>query len=301
MERKYAFGLGIFPRGGGDDWKQPEVIFEAAADAGYTGVDFDVEPDRIESDYFYRVADLAKSHGLAIPSLIGAWGIWHAGEERDLASSDPEIRGHAVRYAQLSIDLAAGIDVPPLFDFAAVTSDPTYPVTKVAPEILRQNFVAATREIAAYAADKGVRVAVEPINRFEGYAGFLNSLPQALSIVQEIDDPNLGVVADLFHMNIEETSIPEALRLAGGQLSTVHLTESNRQILGTGHIDYAQVVRALDAIGYDGWMEVKASPPLPDWKTVAVESLEYMRRIERTAVLETRLTQAATYSPDGPG
>ena len=99
MARKYAFGLGIFPRGGGDDWKQPEVIFEAVADAGYEGVDFDVEPDRIEPEYFYRVAETAKSHGLAIPSLIGAWSICHAGEERDLASSDPETRQFGVRYA----------------------------------------------------------------------------------------------------------------------------------------------------------------------------------------------------------
>ncbi len=292
MERKYAFGLGIFPRGGGDDWKQPEIIFEAVADAGYGGVDFDVEPDRIESEYFYRVAEMAKSYGLEIPSLIGAWGIWHAGEERDLASSDPEIRQFAVRYAHRSIDLAAGLDQPPIFDFAAVTSDPTYPVTKVAPEVLRRNFVESTREIAAYAADKNVPVAVEPINRFEGYAGFLNSIPDALSIVKEIGDPNLGVVADLFHVNIEDSSVPEALRLAGEHLSTVHLTESNRQILGTGHIDYTQVVRALDAIGYDGWMEVKAAPPLPDWKTVAVESLTYMRQIERTAILQAQLSGA---------
>ena len=72
MDRKYAFGFGIFPRGDQDTWKQPELIIEAIAEAGYDGIDFDVEPDRIESDYFYRVGEMVNPYGLKIPSLIGA-------------------------------------------------------------------------------------------------------------------------------------------------------------------------------------------------------------------------------------
>ena len=88
-------------------------------------------------------------------------------------------------------------------------------------------------EIVAYAADRNVSVAIEPVNRFEAYAGFLNSIMEAMSVVEEIGAKNLGVLADFFHLNIEDAALTDALRLAGSRLMHIHLADSNRQAAHT--------------------------------------------------------------------
>ena len=135
------------------------------AEAGYDGVDLDAEPDRIDPRLFDEVASMAASLGLKIPALICAWGGWHAGEVRDLAWS--EERGRAgerreVRYTKGCVELAAGLDGPPGVseEIAAVPPESEYPVTSVPRPVLRRNFVKSTREIGAYAAPRGVRVAI---------------------------------------------------------------------------------------------------------------------------------------------
>ena len=66
----------------------------------------------------------------------------------------------------------------------------------------------SAREISRYAADRGVRVAMEPVNRFEGYAGFMNSVVDAVGVADEVGEENLGVMVDFFHANIEDVSVP---------------------------------------------------------------------------------------------
>ena len=98
----------------------------------------------------------------------------------------------------------------------------------------------------------GVPVAIEPVNRFEGYAGFMNSVVEALAVVEAVGSDYLGIVADFFHLNIEDGPVTEALRTAGKHLRHIHLADSNRQMPGTGHLDFSDIVRVLHAIGYRG-------------------------------------------------
>ena len=292
MAHKYSVILVTLAGDGGNVWERPREVLETVANAGYDGVDLDAEPDRIDPQQFNEVASLAASLGLKVPALICAWGGWHAGEVRDLASSDESVRSYAVRYTQKCIDLAASLDEPPLIEIAAVPPHSEYPVTSVPRPTLRRNFVKSTREIGAYAAPRGVRVAIEPINRFEGYAGFLNSIMEAKSIADEVGADNVGVLADFFHVNIEDAALADTLRLAGDRLMCIHLADSNRQAPGTGHLDFLHIVRTLNSMGYSGYLSLDAVPAKPDWKTLVKSSIHFMKQMEQTAALQDSIAGA---------
>jgi D-psicose/D-tagatose/L-ribulose 3-epimerase len=101
-----------------------------------------------------------------------------------------------------------------------------------------------------------VRMAVEPINRFETY--FLNTAADAVKFVEEIGSPHIGILLDTFHANIEEKNVPDAYRLCGKWLRHVHTCENDRGIPGTGHVDWRGVFQALRDIGYDGWLTIES-------------------------------------------
>ena len=292
MAHKYSVILVTLAGDGGNVWERPREVLETVANAGYDGVDLDAEPDRIDLQQFNEVASLAASLGLKVPALICAWGSWHAGEVRDLASSDESVRSYAVSYTKKCVDLAASLDEPPLIEIAAVPPHSEYPVTSVPRPVLRRNFVKSTREISAYAAPRGVRVAIEPINRFEGYAGFLNSIMEAKSVADEVGADNVGVLADFFHVNIEDAALADTLRLAGDRLMCIHLADNNRQAPGTGHLDFLQVIRTLNAMGYSGYLSLDAVPARPDWKTLVKSSIHFMKQMEQTAALQERIAGA---------
>ncbi len=148
------------------------------------------------------------------------------------------------------------------------------------------------------AAVEGLRVvvALEPLNRFETH--FLNTAAQACRLVAEVGSPWLGVHLDTFHLNIEEKSLAGALREAGAWLRHVHLSENDRGIVGSGHLPWGEVLAALRAVGYRGWLvcetfngqmpEIAAAtaiwrPLFPDPLTYARESLAFLRRLLPTA------------------
>jgi len=101
-----------------------------------------------------------------------------------------------------------------------------------------------------------VTVAIEPLNRFE--TSFLNTAADAVRLAADIGHPQVGILFDTFHANIEETDIAAALRAAAPRLKHVHASENNRGIPGTGHIDWAGVFRTLNEIRYDGWVTIES-------------------------------------------
>jgi sugar phosphate isomerase/epimerase len=127
---------------------------------------------------------------------------------------------------------------------------------------------------SAAAAPHGVRLVLEPINRYE--TTLINDVDQCLELIGAVGAPNFGVLPDTFHMNIEEPSIAESLRRAGPRIYHVHLADSNRWYPGAGHINFAEVVRALNDIGYTGTASVEAMP-MPDADTCATKSMETLK------------------------
>jgi D-psicose/D-tagatose/L-ribulose 3-epimerase len=102
----------------------------------------------------------------------------------------------------------------------------------------------------------GVTVAIEPLNRFETY--FLNTAADAVALCDAIDHPNVGILFDTFHANIEEKDVAAGYRTVARHLKHVHTCENDRGIPGTGHVDWPGVFQALHDIHYDGWLTIES-------------------------------------------
>ncbi|HPQ14184.1 MAG TPA: sugar phosphate isomerase/epimerase family protein [Bryobacteraceae bacterium] len=116
--------------------------------------------------------------------------------------------------------------------------------------------VESYQALAPTLASYGVTLAIEPLNRFETF--FLNTAADAAALCAEVNHPNIGVLIDTFHANIEEKSIPAAYRTAGRWLKHVHTCENDRGTPGTGHVDWPGVFDALREVQYDGWLTIES-------------------------------------------
>lgn len=108
--------------------------------------------------------------------------------------------------------------------------------------------IASMKEIAKTAEDYGVTYCVEVVNRFEGCV--LNTAKEAVEYVKQVDAPNVGILLDTYHMNIEEDSFSEAIHTAAPYLKGMHFGDNNRRCPGSGHINFDEIVKALADIGY---------------------------------------------------
>ena len=167
---------------------------------------------------------------------------------------------------------AIGCIVVPLFN-----RDPRVPGLEPlagTSELQRDLLVAIMRPLAREAADLGICMLLEPLIRYE--SDFPADLAEAASICDEVDSPGLGLMADFFHMNVEEADIPASLEAAARHLRHVHLADSNRQVPGRGHTDFVAGFRALRRIGYEGFAALECRVAEPRGETLA-ETAAFLR------------------------
>ena len=122
--------------------------------------------------------------------------------------------------------------------------------------------------------ETGVGRSGHAVNRNE--INFINTIDEALSYLHEVGKPNLRIMADTYHMSIEEVDL-SALERAGELIGYVHVADSNRHAPGSGTFDYPAFFDTLKAIGYDGWCTVECLP-VPDPVTAAQKSMDYLGR-----------------------
>ncbi len=122
------------------------------------------------------------------------------------------------------------------------------------------------KELADFAQTSGVCLTIEPINRYE--TNFINTLAEAREFIHAADRPNIGVLADTFHMNIEEVIMDDCLRETGNLLWHVHFADSNRYAPGMGHLNFEELVAELKNMGYNGYISAEIIP-IPDSYTAA--------------------------------
>jgi D-psicose/D-tagatose/L-ribulose 3-epimerase len=222
-----------------------------AAQLGFDTIEACLEdPAALSAD---RLASAAADAGIEV-SVCGAFG-----PERDVSHEDLAVRSSGLVYLRACVDLAARVG-------AAYVAGPMYSATGkarlLAPAERRRQRDAAVeslREAADYAGARDVGLAIEPLNRFE--TDLVNTVEQGLALCAEIDCPNVGLLLDTFHMNIEEKSVADAIRAAGPLLLEFHACENDRGTPGSGHIPWRDVFDALDDIGFDGLITIESFTP----------------------------------------
>jgi len=163
----------------------------------------------------------------------------------------------------------------PIFGGAQL-SDP-WPVKSVV-ELERQILVAICKELAQVAAECNTNVVLEPLNRYETH--LLRTLDEAVRICRRAGSPKrLKIMADFFHMNIEETDIARSIRRAGKYLCHVHLADSSRTEPHSGHTDFAAGLKALKDVNFRGYMAFECGLSGKDPMATLKRSLEYMKEI----------------------
>ncbi len=124
-------------------------------------------------------------------------------------------------------------------------------------------FIDGLEKLGKYAKEKGVKIVIEPINRYE--LNFINNVDDALPILERLDMPYVGLLLDTFHMNIEEPIIEESIKKAGKRILHFHVADSNRWPPGYGHLDFESILSTLFSIGYEGYVSGEMLPkPSPD-------------------------------------
>ena len=252
------------------------VGIERLARYGYDGVDIVGEPQNYDTE---RIRKLLEENKIEASSICAVFN-----EDRNFASSSEDIRTHAVEYVKSCVDFACEIGAKAI-SVQATTCMKTKAESDEEAEW--KYAVAGLRTAGEYALEKGINLTLEAWNRYETY--FINRLEQAKQMVLDIDLPNVGVMADTYHMNIEENNMGDAIRNAGDKLYYVHLADSNRAAPGRGHIDFDEIARALKDIEYDGWVSFELLPAAADpfggkrceefYDQYSEESINYVREL----------------------
>lgn len=175
--------------------------------------------------------------------------------QRNLASGDRAAHDAGVDYLRYAADsavaLGAAIVGGPLTGNPLVFAGrPPAPVDEAERAARKERCVIGLKRAGEHAAAAGIRLAVEPLNRFE--SDVLCTTAQAVELLDAVDHPSVGLMLDTFHMHMEEASIPEAIRLAGARTIHFQANENHRGFLGTGATDWVEVCRALHDISYEG-------------------------------------------------
>jgi len=136
--------------------------------------------------------------------------------------------------------------------------------------------ISCLRECAIFAQEDNVKLTLEPVNRYE--SNFINTLQEGVEFIRRVNVPNLGLLADTFHMNIEESSIYKSLTQAKEYITHIHVADSNRWAPGFGHLDFSKVFATLKEIGYQDYISAEILP-LPDQDAATEMTIKTLNRL----------------------
>jgi len=218
---------------------------------GYDAIEFGGRglPERVQA-----ISEALSESAVKASTVCGGFGgclLDPAKAERDRAVADIK----ALLSAAADIG-AVGVIVVPVFGPPRLPDLSPY---KTAVEIERELLVAVLDPLGAHAASVGTLLLLEPLNRYETH--LLRRLGDAAAVCSRLGNPNIKLMADFFHMSIEERDVAAAIRACGQWLAHVHLADSNRLLPGFGHTDFVAGFRALRDVGFSGYMALECGVP----------------------------------------
>ena len=246
-------------------WQGLAGACESAAALGFDAIEiFAPSAEAIDRA---ELRQLLERHSLRVAAFGtgGGWVLhkWH------LLHDDLEVRAQARKFIQSIIDLAGEFSAPAIIGSMQ---------GRIEGKLSREHALDLLREslsdLGEQAAQHGVPLLLEPLNRYE--TNVFNRLADAVDFVCTLRTSHVKILADLFHMNLEEASIPAALRAAGLHIGHVHFADSNRHAVGLGHIDIRPIVAVLREIGYRGYLSGEILP-LPNSHSAAAQTAKAFR------------------------
>jgi 5-keto-L-gluconate epimerase len=237
------------------------------AELGYQGVELVVtHPLGYDAD---DLAAAAQRTRLPVVSLLSGWS--YANEGLCLSSPDKAVRDRAatrlIEYVEVAQRLGALVVVGLMQGLGSDERDAAIANARIAETLAR---------VARQAEARGVQLIIEPVNHLQ--VGFNHTADEVSELVNRVGSPAAGLMLDTIHMNIEERSMLETIRRYGRRIGHFHLCESNGGRFGSGNLDFAAVLAALDEVGYDKYASVKIYRDA-NWEDGARSAIEFLRRL----------------------
>ncbi|QDU38667.1 D-tagatose 3-epimerase [Maioricimonas rarisocia] len=247
-------------------WDDLEAAIREAKELGFDAVElFAPGPDAVDVE---QVKGLLTETGLKMAAVgTGAGMVLH---RLSLTAVSEDQRTKAKDFVRSMIDFGAAFDAP-----AIIGSMQGRWGDGLERDAALGFLGNALVELGEHAKQYNVPLIYEPLNRYE--TNLCNTMAQGVALLESRNITNVVLLADLFHMNIEEVGIADGLRDGGQHIGHVHFVDSNRRPAGCGHMDYAPIVAALKEIGYDGYASAEAFP-WPDPSAAARQTIESYRK-----------------------
>ena len=247
-------------------WDDLPAACVAAAKLGFDAIElFAPSPHAVSVD---ELKSLLDRHKLRLAAVGTGAGVVKHG--LSLTDADESKRQSARDFIRSMIDYGSNFGAPAIIGSMQGRWGGTIDRDQ-ALELLRTSL----NELGAHAADRGVQLIYEPLNRYE--TNLIKTVADGVAFLKTLSTSNIKLLADLFHMNIEEADIAEAIRLGSGMIGHVHFVDSNRQATGYGHTDFAPIVEALKETGFDGYLSAE-SFPLPDSYSAASATIAAFKK-----------------------
>lgn len=241
---------------------------ESASKYGYDGVELSLlDSQKIDQGWL-----IEKLRELNLEAFAIATAQTYSTDGYSLYSMHEKKRQQAIKRIEAHIDFASRLNA--MVIIGGIRGKLTGPTEdwNTQREKGRQALVSCVRS----AEKKGVTLLLEPINRHE--TNLVNTVDQALELVEEMGSKSLRLLLDTFHLNIEESSIVGSFLVTGSYLEYVHFADNNRLAPGWGHIDFSEVLSGLEEIGYHGPISVEVLPE-PDDDRASEQAIQHIRSL----------------------
>jgi sugar phosphate isomerase/epimerase len=275
MSWKYSITLSSFR-----NLEPIQTTLENLSNVGFNSLEVYGEPDSLDVD---NLTHLLASYSVGVSGVTGMWG--HSSgysKFRNMVTANNELLTAAQNYVKKCILLCQRLGGSTfnicLFSSKTLVSDSNHKTLLPREKIkLASSIIGPLRELAKYARDYNIELLIEPLNRYS--TPVCTEVEDAKYIIDLINQENVGMLLDTFHMNIEEDSIHNAIIRSNTMLKHVHISDNNRKMPGLAHIDFKSIIVALKKIKYSKYLTFEPTFQGSDYKNDLKFGLQYLKKL----------------------